>query len=99
MSTVKEKIIELQNKSKNLRDKVPEILTYVSVDDVTSEMITRDEWREELQKVTNYISDLIGQMESQKRDIATMRREQAIDIDKLDRYKFQLLRARKQANA
>ena len=97
--TISEVITELKTKSDTLRGEVPVILTYTSVDDVTMEMIKRDEYRNEISKVQNSLSDKIAEMEAMKRNLGDMKREHKTDIDKIENYKFQLLYSRRQANA
>ena len=84
--------------SKTLREEVPKIMSYVSPDDVMSECITRDEFRTDLQKLNNKIADEIDKLESLKRRVAEVRREQATDCKKLENYKFSLLYDRKRGN-
>ena len=91
---VKAKLAE----SKALREEVETIMSYTSPDDVMDAMITRDEFRTDLQKLNNKIADKIDKLESLKRRVAEVRREQATDCKKLENYKFSLLYDRKRGN-
>lgn len=97
--TISEIITGLQQKKETIEKEKDSVLTSTSVDDVTEHMIKVDEFRNDITKVQNSLSDKIAEMESLKRNLATMKRELKIQLDEEEAYKFQLLYQRKHSNA
>ena len=91
-------IDEILKKSEILNAAVPEILTWVSPDDVMEQSILRSEYRNDVQKVIDKLSDMIGEIQSLKRKLRGVQTETRISEDKLESYKFSLLRQRKLLN-
>lgn len=95
MPTLEEIFSGLQEKHGKYRENIPALLESKNEDDVQSEAITRGEFRTDLQKVSNVLKDKVNDMESMRREIAQMKAEQKIDMDKLDAHKWELIHNRK----
>lgn len=88
-------ILGLLDQAKQLREQIPMLATHTNPDDLDDPMNERAELRNDLQRVSDKLSDQIAECERLKRLLRTARSEQAVDIDKLEAQKWALLRERK----
>lgn len=89
----------LLDQSAKLRTEVPDILTNTSPEFVEEQMHTRQEFRDAIQRVKNALSDKISEMEALKRHLSLAASETKTDIEKLESYKWNLIRDRKSDRA
>ncbi len=96
--TISEFVTAKLKESEALRADVARVMSFTSPDDVMDSWITRDEFRTDLQKLNNKIADDIDELESLKRKVGEVKREQGTDIKQLENYKYSLLYDRKRGN-
>lgn len=99
MSTIKEIITELTEKSKLLREEVPNLLTQTSPEVIQDEQIKRDELKNECQRVHNHVKDQIADLEAILRKIREIKSDLSHDNKKLDSVKWDRINTRKLTNA
>ncbi len=97
--TLQEYITAKLEEAKLLHDNMETVLSYTSPEDVMEEATKRDEFKLDLQKVANKISDEIAHLESLRRTVNAEKRNQTVDMNKLDRLKWDLLSTRKRERA
>lgn len=91
--TLSQSIEEILKKAEVLRNAVPEIMSYVSPDDVMEQNILRDEFRNDIQRVNDHIADKIGELNAIRRKLRQAKADMALDNEKLEAYRWQLIRS------
>jgi len=82
-------------KRDEMQEQVSKIETYVSVDDVTQQMIIRSEYKAENTKAINKIKENIEELEREIRKLREANTDVSNQNKRIERYKWNLISERK----
>jgi len=93
--TIKDLVQDRLMKRDEMQEQVSKIETYVSVDDVTQQMIIRSEYKAENTKAINKIKENIEELEREIRKLREANTDVSNQNKRIERYKWNLISERK----